>query len=175
MLKTILVATDGSESAEKATELAANLAMTYEAKLVLLHVWQEKILPDAKSHPAEAEQVDQGARTGALTSLAEAQKHPCPSASSEKNSDDDWHNPEAICNSLLYKAKCSAQEFGAEKIETVLMKGEPVTEIMRYAEYEKADLIVMGSRGLNQLKRLLLGSVSHKLTERAPCPTLTVK
>ena len=179
MLKTILVATDGSESAEKATELAANLAKTYGAMLVLAHVKQGHSLPDAQPDPqrqmAEAGHVGEAAQSRPPASPVESGLPPCPAASPADAPVDPSPPLETACEAVLNMAKTSAQEFGAQRIETVLLEGEPVTEILRCAEYEKADLIVMGSRGLSQFKRLLIGSVSHKLTELAPCPTLTVK
>ncbi len=52
--------------------------------------------------------------------------------------------------------------------------GKPAEMILSVAEEEKADLIVLGSRGLGPVKELLLGSVSHRVVSHAPCPTLVV-
>ncbi|HSC50053.1 MAG TPA: universal stress protein [Gaiellaceae bacterium] len=53
--------------------------------------------------------------------------------------------------------------------------GDAATEIVRVAEESAADLIVLGARGLNPLKRVLLGSVSTKVLHHAPCDVLVVK
>ena len=53
-------------------------------------------------------------------------------------------------------------------------KGPPAEVILVAAEKDKADLIVLGSRGLGPVKELLLGSVSHHVVTHAPCPTLVV-
>ncbi|AET70033.1 universal stress protein UspA-like protein [Desulfosporosinus orientis DSM 765] len=53
--------------------------------------------------------------------------------------------------------------------------GNPVTLIIGMAKEEKANLIVMGSRGFNWLTGLLLGSVSQWVIKYAPCPVLIVK
>ena len=58
----------------------------------------------------------------------------------------------------------------SKQIET----GTPAEAILSAAEKEKAGLIVLGSRGLGPVKELLLGSVSHRVTTHAPCPTLVV-
>jgi nucleotide-binding universal stress UspA family protein len=52
--------------------------------------------------------------------------------------------------------------------------GTPAEAILAAADKEKADLIVLGSRGLGPVKELLLGSVSHRVVTHAPCPTLVV-
>ena len=52
--------------------------------------------------------------------------------------------------------------------------GKPAEMILSVAEEEKADLIVLGARGLGPVKELLLGSVSHRVLAHAHCPTLIV-
>ena len=53
--------------------------------------------------------------------------------------------------------------------------GHPATQIVRIAEEEGCDLIVLGSRGLSGFKSFLLGSVSDHVTHHAHCPVLIVK
>jgi nucleotide-binding universal stress UspA family protein len=52
--------------------------------------------------------------------------------------------------------------------------GSPAKTILSMAEEQKADLIVMGARGLGPVKERLLGSVSHRILTLAPCATLIV-
>jgi nucleotide-binding universal stress UspA family protein len=52
--------------------------------------------------------------------------------------------------------------------------GSPAKTILTMAEEQKADLIVMGARGLGPIKERLLGSVSHRILTLAPCATLIV-
>ncbi|MGH7180421.1 MAG: universal stress protein [Nitrospiraceae bacterium] len=52
--------------------------------------------------------------------------------------------------------------------------GSPAEVILSMAEGQKADLIVMGARGLSPVKELLFGSVSHRILTLAPCATLVV-
>ncbi len=52
--------------------------------------------------------------------------------------------------------------------------GPPAEVIVSTAEEQKADLIVMGARGLGPVKERLLGSVSHRILTLAPCATLIV-
>jgi nucleotide-binding universal stress UspA family protein len=55
-----------------------------------------------------------------------------------------------------------------------LRMGSPVEVIVSMAQEQKADLIVMGARGLGPVKERLLGSVSHRILTLAPCATLIV-
>lgn len=59
--------------------------------------------------------------------------------------------------------------------ETKIMHGEPGPVIVKYANENSVDLIVLGSRGLNALQEFVLGSVSHKVAKRANCPVMIVK
>ncbi|QKS71296.1 universal stress protein [Paenalkalicoccus suaedae] len=53
--------------------------------------------------------------------------------------------------------------------------GDPGPTIVRHANVDKYDVVVIGSRGLNQFQQMVLGSVSHKVAKRANCPVLLVK
>lgn len=59
--------------------------------------------------------------------------------------------------------------------QTTILKGLPGPEIVRYANEQQVDLVVIGSRGLNSLQEMVLGSVSHKVMKHVPCPALIVK
>lgn len=56
-----------------------------------------------------------------------------------------------------------------------LLAGDPADAIIRTAETEGADLIVMGTHGRRGITRLLMGSVAEAVVRRAKCPVLTVK
>lgn len=60
-------------------------------------------------------------------------------------------------------------------VEARLRQGVPAEELLRAAADEKADLMVLGSRGLSQVRAFLLGSVSDKVSHHAKCPTLIVR
>ncbi|MFD1849842.1 universal stress protein [Oceanobacillus bengalensis] len=59
--------------------------------------------------------------------------------------------------------------------KTHILHGEPGPVIVDYANKNKFDCVVLGSRGLNKLQTFILGSVSHKIAKRAECPVLIVK
>ena len=56
-----------------------------------------------------------------------------------------------------------------------IVMGDPSAEIVRLAHIHKAGLIVIGSRGLTGLQRILEGSVSSQVVAEAPCSVLVVK
>ena len=60
------------------------------------------------------------------------------------------------------------------EVSSRLESGRPAEMVLAVAEEEKADMIVLGSRGLGPVKELLLGSVSHRILAHATCPTLIV-
>ena len=56
-----------------------------------------------------------------------------------------------------------------------MLHGEPGPIIVDYANKENFELVIVGSRGLNSLQEMVLGSVSHKILKRVLCPVLIVK
>jgi nucleotide-binding universal stress UspA family protein len=81
----------------------------------------------------------------------------------------------AAGNELLQRAEDRAKGAGATHVTAIFDTGDPATRIVHQAEAYAADLIVMGGRGLGDLGGLLLGSVSHKVAQMAPCVCMTVK
>jgi nucleotide-binding universal stress UspA family protein len=77
------------------------------------------------------------------------------------------------------KAKLELIERKARHIgvnyELIFLHGEPGPTIVSYANKNKFDAVVIGSRGLNTLQEMVLGSVSHKVAKRANCPVMIVK
>ena len=84
------------------------------------------------------------------------------------------HDMEEAGKSILDE---SAKVTFAQGIEsdTMLVHGIPEEQIMKKAEAEKYDLIVIGSRGRTAAKAFLLGSVSDRVSHHARLPVLVVK
>ncbi len=61
------------------------------------------------------------------------------------------------------------------KTTTIILKGKPSDEIIRYVNESNIDQLVIGSRGLNAFQEMLVGSVSHKVLKHAKCPVTLVK
>lgn len=61
------------------------------------------------------------------------------------------------------------------EVVSVLRSGSPSREIVRYAEEEGCDLVVMGTHGRGGIDRLLLGSVAERVVRSSQVPVLTVR
>jgi nucleotide-binding universal stress UspA family protein len=57
----------------------------------------------------------------------------------------------------------------------LILEGPPAEKICETARIETCEMIIMGSRGRSDLKGLLLGSVTHRVLQQAPCPVLVVR
>ncbi|MGV2805317.1 universal stress protein, partial [Clostridium perfringens] len=73
----------------------------------------------------------------------------------------------------LQQAKSKLKSAGINP-ETVHLKGDPAHEILNYARDTEQQLIIIGSRGLRGIKEMMLGSVSHKVSQLSSCPVLIV-
>ncbi|MGM7719266.1 universal stress protein [Metabacillus sp. Hm71] len=84
---------------------------------------------------------------------------------------------EAVYERRLRKIRPTEEILKQKQINyTVeILKGEPGPEIVRYANKQHFDIVVIGSRGLNKLQEMVLGSVSHKVAKRVECPVMIVK
>jgi nucleotide-binding universal stress UspA family protein len=87
---------------------------------------------------------------------------------------DFWTNVKTEAQQVLERHAERLRSQGLA-VETVVREGYPATVIHEEAEEQRADLIVIGTRGLSGLKHLLLGSVAERVVQKAPCPVLTVK
>jgi len=147
MLNNILVATDASAASNRAINLAADMAGKYGATLHLLYVVREMQLPPELKKMAEVEKIA-GARSDVL---------------------------DFVGQKILGDAVTRANKKGAGKVTSSLEHGDPATVILRYAKRRKVDLIVLGTRGLGQVKGMLLGSVSRKVTNISDISCLIVR
>lgn len=132
----ILVAYDGSESAHRALDQAADLAHNGASVSVV----------------SVAELLPQFGRAGAML---------VPEEEEERQRE-------------LAEAKATLAGKGIDAA-IVERKGEAATMIIDEAEKEGTDVIVMGTRGQNAAQRWLLGSVSSRVVQHAPCNVLVVR
>jgi nucleotide-binding universal stress UspA family protein len=143
----ILLATDASEDAQKAAQMASDLANVSGSELHVLHIGNMKdfhISPGAEQTFAS--------RSGTYGEIQE---------NAEKT---------------LEKAVRQVEKAGGTVAESHVRLGDPDDEILRFCE-EQGDfgLIVIGSRGLGPIKRRLMGSVSESIVRHAHCPVLVTR
>jgi len=150
MIKKILVPIDGSEHAKKAVALASDVGGKYDARLTLLQVMRRTgtdLVPEGLRRYAEIEHVEITEREMLRT----------------------------VADEIIKEARKLARAHGMDGVESVIELGDPARVILDYARAHDIDLIVMGSRGLGEVRGLLLGSVSHKVSHLAQCTCVTVK
>lgn len=83
-------------------------------------------------------------------------------------------NMEELGKHILQEAQATGQATGITT-DTFLVHGLPADEIIKKAEADKYDMIVIGSRGRTAAKSFLLGSVSNRVSHYARCPVLIIK
>src|SRR5919199_4260940 len=88
--------------------------------------------------------------------------------------DDDWQRYEKLAERLLAEMADRLRAGGTTVTGTHLQRGEPAFEIVSLAGELGAGLIVLGSRGLGRVQRLVMGSVSEGVVHQAPCPVLVM-
>ncbi len=75
---------------------------------------------------------------------------------------------------VLDAAAAEAKEAGVE-VQTHPVEGDPAEGILSVAEETKADLIVVGNKGMTGARRYLLGSVPNNVSHHAPCSVIIVR
>lgn len=177
MIKRVLVAVDGSEHANRAIDLACEMASKFGADLIAMHVVPDKPLSEAERQMAQVEFQGEVARDFDLTRFADARGdiRLMSQRLTQQAAETARRFRVALGERLMEDTKKRASQRAVPSVRTVLREGDPAAAILNVTREEKADIIVMGRRGLGDLAGLLLGSVSHKVTHLADCACLTVK
>ncbi len=145
MFKSIVVGTDGSETASEAVRQAVELAKEIGAHIRLVSAYE----PVSQARLREEK--------------------------SETPDDLQWMiNPREDVDATLAEAAERVKEAGLE-VETYARQGDPADAILDVAEETSADLIVVGNKGMTGAKRFLLGSVPNKVSHHAPCSVLIIR
>jgi nucleotide-binding universal stress UspA family protein len=177
MIKTILVAYDGSNHADKALKLAADMANRYRARLVLLHALLRDAPPETIRKLAKPSELPKRLRDllrnyeiepqiAAATAGVGGVYVPVPAPRELL---------EAVGKQILDRAEAAAKKAKVKRIARLMVSGDAADAIIKRAKREKADMIIMGSRGFGNLKSLLLGSVSHEVASKSAKTVVTVK
>lgn len=174
MFKNILVATDGSDHADKAVDLAADIAQKYDAQLTILSVIEGRPLTEGAKRLASEKGIDMGPVLDLpdITAISPEGGAIVPDAEETLAI---ARIQAELAEAVMEEARARAGASVAGTIKCVTGSGDAASAILAQAEEEGADLIVMGSRGLGAFRSLLVGSVSQKVSHLADCSCITVK
>jgi len=171
-LERIMVAFDGSDHAMKAVELACTLAQKFDAGVKFVHVLQHGYSPerllgavDQSKLDADTRQaLDEACSAGSLVMGSAFALPTIPEAVMKK-----------VGQAVLERARETAAQNAIATVETELLDGDPTNQILETAERDRAQMIIMGMRGLGEVSGMLMGSVSYKVNHFAPCTCITVR
>ena len=173
MIKNIVLAIDGSDPAKHAQDVAIDMAARYEASLTLVHVLTHDHPSSEFSRMAEVEDLLDSKRPK-VHSKEDTYKSIARFLGSV-NDEKEARIIVLIGEQLLKNASKSANQAGVANVTAEIRDGDFANCILEVAKKVDADIIVMGRRGLSNLKGFVTGSVSHKVSQRAECSVLTVK
>jgi nucleotide-binding universal stress UspA family protein len=146
MVRSILVGTDGSDSASIAVGEAIDLARAVGARLQIVTAYEP-------------------VTTG-----------PVGAGTLHVPGDIQWTvTPRKDALVVLDSARRDAEAAGVGEIETFPRVGDAADAILDVAEEQGTDLIVVGHKGMTGATRFLLGSVPNKVSHHAPCSVLIVR
>lgn len=145
MFTSILVPLDGSEYSRLALSVACRLVPPEGGQIYLLHV----------PEPLPGEPL-------LIWGLAAI-----PSGATQEERDQAGQK-------LLDRAIDAARADGVDAITPMLVHGDPRLVILSAAKEKGVEAIVMGSRGLSDIKGLMVGSIAHKVSHSADCHVITV-
>jgi nucleotide-binding universal stress UspA family protein len=141
----IVVGTDGSDTAAEALRQAIDLAKLTGATLSIVSAYA----------PVSKRRI-QGEQAGVPTDIAHE------------------IGPREDVNLVLDAAAATARAAGVE-VRTHPVQDDPADAILNVAEEIKADLIVVGNKGMTGARRYLLGSVPNNVSHHAPCSVIIVR
>lgn len=154
MFKKILVAVDGSEYSRRALDYAMELAKKFRGSITLVHVYSATVpvvtSMDTMSGPSITPPVS-SEMAAKITEEAEKRGR-----------------------RVLDEAEKLVKSRGVS-VDSILVEGDAVREIVRLAKEKNVELIVSGHRGQGRLREVLLGSVSEGLSHKATCPVLIIR
>lgn len=145
MIETIVVGTDGSDTAAQAVVQAGELAEKVGARLVIVSAFD----------PVSAARISE--------------------EKSDAPQDVEWAiNEREDVDAMLGQIAAPLLEREIE-VKVTARQGNAADAILDVAEEERADLIVVGNKGMAGARRFLLGSVPNKISHHAPCSVLIVR
>lgn len=148
----ILIATDGSPDAQEGVEFVKHIGFPPSTVLTILHIVRKKVHQTAQL--LSTNRTEHAEFTKLAEDLLQARGREG--------------------TKLLETTRKTLKRPGLKIVENLAF-GHEAQEIIKASKRVRADLVVMGSRGVTGLRRMLLGSVSHKIVRYAPCSVLIVR
>lgn len=173
MIDKILLAVDGSYHAQRATDLAAELADKLKANLFIVHVLMHNRPGAELVRMAEVEHLVEQAHAIAVPNTPYAQGQYFEILNRPSIDAENARVISALGDQIVARAKARCRDLGVDTAKTFVRAGDYADEILEVAQDIGADMVVVGSRGLGTVKSTVLGSVSQKLLHHADC-TVTV-
>ena len=145
MFGSIVVGTDGSDTAKEAVRQATEMAQALGANIHLVSAFEpisnRRLKDERRDAPDDVQ----------------------------------WTvNPREDVEATLREASEGIEASGVS-VETYSREGDPADAILDVAEERNADLIVVGNKGMTGAKRFLLGSVPNKVSHHAPCSVMIIR
>jgi len=147
MIKSILVPVDGSEHSSKALTVAVDIAEKYDANVSVLFISSYKIDEELRDFTTHEYSLKDDS---AVTAVSEQMG---------KNT----------ITQMINKLKTNVV------IRTVVLFGNPADRIVEYSMNNNFDMVVMGNRGLSDIKGMMMGSVSRKVSRQVKCTFVSIK
>jgi nucleotide-binding universal stress UspA family protein len=145
MFGSIVVGTDGSDTAKEAVRQATELAQAVDATLNVVSAYEPvpegRLRHERQDAPADLE----------------------------------WSINAREDVEATLSAAAEVIEAAGVKVQTFAREGDPADAILDVAEEQNSDLIVVGNKGMTGAKRFLLGSVPNKVSHHAPCSVLIIR
>jgi len=151
MIKNILVPVDGSEHSGKALTLAVDIAEKYDAILSVLFVASHEIDGDMHHFAATEYSSEYIPKYGRVVR----------EVSEEVG--------KSTIKRMIDKLKTNVV------IKSFVLFGDPAKQIVEYSMNNNFDMIVMGSRGLSDIKGMMMGSVSRRVRQAVECTFVSIK
>lgn len=173
-MTTIIIATDGSLSAERAVHVGADIAKSRRADVCVISAIDDRPIPDSLRAIAETEHLVDRAPEAHQPHLSNIPTWMMEGVHAAAQAEEQLQLRRVIAELAMEKARAILGEAGVENVTEQIGEGDATEMILRAAKREDAEMIVMGTRGIGALKSLVYGSTSAEVSKEAQCTCVTV-
>ncbi|MBL0713338.1 MAG: universal stress protein [Desulfosarcina sp.] len=146
-VKKVMVALAFSDYAEGTFKFAADFARSADAELIVASVVNSRDVESVRTISAMGYEVDG--------------EHYIQSIKDERRQ--------------ILDRITSATSFPRDRIRTIFLMGNPITELLKLILEEPIDVVVMGPKGRTDLNHVLVGSVAEKIFRRSPATVISYR